>query len=360
MKKLSLLLLTVILCCSLMFSLTGCSTQIGTLDDEVNAIKNYENTFVSEDLVYVETNNGAEYSLVDVVASAKSTLRYLTVPSVINGKPVTSIGAYAFYKCTALVRLSFEANSNIKTIGEWAFYDLATLRTLVGSFPASIEEIKLGAFCKTRFTTVQFEDGSALKTIGDRAFSGCLRITTVVLPEGLKTIGQYSFDSCTALNSISIPNSIESIGEWSFYACDALANADNVVQVQKDGDVYKKVSGDSLVDYSNEAVVYENTYYVGNSSNPYLVLFTTTSKTITSCAINENTRFICGSAFYGCKSIETIAIPASVESIGAFAFCECQSLKTVTLGENSKLTSIGKYAFYMCDSLESNATDSIN
>ncbi len=54
-------------------------------------------------------------------------------------------------------------------------------------------------------------------------------------------------------------------------------------------------------------------------------------------------------AFYKCKALTKIKIPAKVTTIGANAFNGCSKLKTATLGKNVK--TIGDKAFYKCISL---------
>lgn len=49
-------------------------------------------------------------------------------------------------------------------------------------------------------------------------------------------------------------------------------------------------------------------------------------------------------AFYDCDALETIEIPSSVSEIGSHAFYECHALDSVKLNEG--LTTIGQYAFY--------------
>lgn len=58
------------------------------------------------------------------------------------------------------------------------------------------------------------------------------------------------------------------------------------------------------------------------------------------------------SAFYNCTSLESIAIPASVENIGGAAFYACKSLASVTFADNSMLKSIGMQSFYHCIGLQ--------
>ena len=96
--------------------------------------------------------------------------------------------------------------------------------------------------------------------------------------------------------------------------------------------------------------MYDNGYYLGNESNPYLVLVKAKGEWISSCEIHENTRFICYSAFYNCSSLTSVEIPDSVTSIGSYAFSGCSSLTSVTIGDS--VTSIGYGAFYGCANLK--------
>ena len=64
---------------------------------------------------------------------------------------------------------------------------------------------------------------------------------------------------------------------------------------------------------------------------------------------NSVTNF--GMAFYTCQGLTTVTIPASVTSIGDWAFGYCSGLKTLTIP--ASINSIGVSAFYSCTSLAS-------
>ena len=53
---------------------------------------------------------------------------------------------------------------------------------------------------------------------------------------------------------------------------------------------------------------------------------------------------------YGCKSLDNVTLPSSVERIGNYAFYGCSSLKTLVLNEGLK--QIGTSAFLDCNSIE--------
>ncbi len=57
-------------------------------------------------------------------------------------------------------------------------------------------------------------------------------------------------------------------------------------------------------------------------------------------------------AFEGCYTVSSVSIPSSVKEIGKRAFYECKAMTTVTIPDDSGLTSILGYAFYNCETLK--------
>ena len=88
---------------------------------------------------------------------------------------VTSIGNYAFAKCSAIS--SFSVPSGIKTIGTCAFYK------------SSVKKVS---------------GGSKVTKIGKSAFSGCSKLTSFsISSKYLKSIGSYAFKG-TKIKTLSI------------------------------------------------------------------------------------------------------------------------------------------------------------
>ena len=67
--------------------------------------------------------------------------------------------------------------------------------------------------------------------------------------------------------------------------------------------------------------------------------------------VRKGTRVICHWAFSRCKSLTSLTLPSSLQSIGDSAFWNCSSLTSLTLP--SSLQSIGDSAFWGCKSLSS-------
>lgn len=67
--------------------------------------------------------------------------------------------------------------------------------------------------------------------------------------------------------------------------------------------------------------------------------------------LNEGLEYIGDEAFAHCVSLDSIAIPSTIEEFGDDVFASCTSLKSVTFAEGLK--SIGQYMFWNCRAIES-------
>ncbi len=138
-------------------------------------------------------------------------------------------------------------------------------------------------------TSIDIPD--SVTKIGDFAFSGCTRLTSVDIGDGVTTIDSYAFSNCTRLTSVDIPDSVTTIGMNAFYSCTGLASVD----------------------------------------------------------IPDSVTTIDSHAFSNCTGLTSVTIPDSVTEIGWSAFSDCTRLTSVTLPDS--VTTIDDGAFSGCTKL---------
>ena len=184
----------------------------------------------------------------------------VTIPSTLGGKPVTSIGDYAFYNCSGLTSVTIP--NSVTSIGSLAFSGCRGLTSV--TIPNSVT------------------------SIGDWAFSGCRGLTSVTIPDSVTNIESSAFAGCSGLTSVTIPNSVTSIVQQAFYNCSGLTNV-----TIPDG--VTSIGVNAFADCSG----------------------------LTSVTIPDSVTSIGEAAFSGCSGLTSISIPESVTYFGASCFEGC-------------------------------------
>ena len=230
--------------------------------------------------------------------------------SVTLSDTLEEVGDYAFYGCTSLTEIDL---SNLVTIGEGAFYGV--------NLPADLnlekaEHIDGYAFIeedgKNYIVTVNAPN---LKSVGDQAFAGCLKLESVYAPV-LESVGYGAF-AYTAITEFEIGNALRDAGLNIFESSESFKGFYTVIDGEK---VYTAELDNVIIDggalYTKGKFGYVlTTYPMAKEDAEYSVL--------------EGTVRVEFGAALGNKFLEKVTLPSTLKYIGNYAFDGCEKLNTV-------------------------------
>lgn len=279
---------------------------IGTCTDNDIIIPMHHDGVLISKIAESAFANNDKITSISIQSNIKTVANYLfkgspALSSVFLGEGVKSIGLGAFSYCTALDSITLP--SSLEHIDNDVFNSSSSMRK--ANFLGSPNQ-----WCK-----IYFADPWSHPSHGscELYFNG-EALTDIKLEEGLDEIKAYAFYNCKNLKTVSLPNSLQKIDGFAFTNCNSI-----------------------------ELNEYDNALYIGNSENPYLMLFKVKDASVSSCKINEATKFINDSAFYKCTNLTSLALPEGLLGIGFNCFDSCKSLTEITIPKN--VTYVENYAF---------------
>ena len=126
--------------------------------------------------------------------------KYLSQVTIPEG--VTSIGRSAFEECRSMDSVIFAGN-NVQEIGDWAFYNCHSLRSL--TLPEGVEEIGRAAFFDCTYLN-ELTLPSTLKKIADNGFAGCEKLGTMYVNALVPpTIEAKTFEDVDRATPVFVP-----------------------------------------------------------------------------------------------------------------------------------------------------------
>ena len=154
---------------------------------------------------------------------------------------VETIGEFAFCDCYKITSITIP--SSVTSLRYNAFRDCSGLKTVVWNakkcqspkgyvdgapfpeptsfiFGDEVESIPSQLCYRMKLSSIVLPNG--LKEIGDDAFAECKLLVSIKLPANLETIGNRAFSMCKKITYVKIPNSVKIIGSNAFSWCDNL------------------------------------------------------------------------------------------------------------------------------------------
>ncbi|MFW5779899.1 MAG: leucine-rich repeat domain-containing protein [Bacillota bacterium] len=112
-------------------------------------------------------------------------------------------------------------NEGLLKIGKGAFTFNPKLSSV--TIPSSVIEIGYNCFFNSaKLSSVEFSQPSKLESLGQGAFSNCMKLTEINLPNSLERIENWTFDNCSSLKQLSLPADLNYIGVAAFDNCSLL------------------------------------------------------------------------------------------------------------------------------------------
>jgi len=248
--------------------------------------------------------------------------RLLVIPDTLGGAPVVSV-------------TSGSENNPV----------IASSRELTVAIPSSVKSIGDYAFYGADLTAVRLSEG--LERIGNYAFAGCKNLVSVRIPSTVKSVGEGAFYGDSSLSSFVFEknSAAESIGAEVFHgtAVNTFALPDNDIYTVD----YRTFIGSSVRNFRGNGgkyLVEDGAVYLETADEGKYTLSLFPIARGEKFEINLSVVNIADGAFYGNAELSGVIIPSSVVSIGNEAFAYCGNLAEVQLSEG--LISIGEKAFF--------------
>lgn len=185
---------------------------------------------------------------------------------------------------------------------------------------------------------------NGVTSIGDYAFYGCSRLTSITIPYSRTSYGNYAFYGCSRLASMTSTNTVVSFGDWVFSGCTSLKNVkigNSVVSVGRGA--YSGCTGLLSVRIGSSLTNLGEDVFYGCTKLASIIVESDNTKYDSRNDCNAIVETATNTLLVGCQNT---VIPNSVTSIGECAFCACPVLTSITIP--SSVTSIGKEAFNGC------------
>ena len=305
--------------------------------------------------------------------------------------PATMIkmGASVFADCTSLATIDFAADGKTLEFGANAFQNCTALTTV--NLPANVSKIP-GVFAGcTSLSAVNVDPASTYFTSEDGVVYDVDKTEIIFFPSGksgeyatpdtLTTINNGVFQNVKNITKMTISNSVTYIGSDAFNgasinniefvgeATGALVIGDGAFRgaslgtlvlpahtVSIGNDAFNSASATTITLNEGLGSIGDYAFYNANLSltipasvktvGAYCFSGSSYYATVSFTLENSQLEVLGDAAFRNNKKLYTVVMPASLKSIGNYAFYNSYNISSFTFEENSQLETIGAFAFY--------------
>lgn len=260
---------------------------------------------------------------------------------------ITNIENETFKDCTSL--RSITGADNVINISSGCFYGCRSLENISISQTTKIIENNAFRNC-TSLCHISIPSG--VISIGKYAFAGCQKLEDIKFPDNLTILSEGIIEGCEMLESLKIPNQITKIEDYAFSGCKKINKIEIPASINTIGNAVfsecinlKEVtiengSSTLFLGYNREEKTTYKTYkyplfencpiesvFIGrnilsNSGYDYDDNWGcfARNESLKAVEFSENVSMIEGGAFAECSNLTSIDIPATVTTIGEYAF----------------------------------------
>lgn len=355
------------------------SSRTATVTYETMETYNYASLPASVKIPETVTYNGETFTVTKIADRAFAYCKYMeeiSIPGTVTEVGTTSSSPYdlPFYDCTSLKKVRFEDGKQSISLGadfKWgsssrglfascpleevyigrniiykdysssdsfasrpecygysAFYNQPKLAKV--TFSSTVTEIPASLFYKN--TAMTLTDLPKVKIIGESAFEGCSKLTTLNFGQDLETVGGRAFCNCTNVTKLTFPDAITTIGDEAFYNCSSITEVTVGSKLQSIGASAFENCG------SFTAIILPDNFTTMGAS-----AFEGCKK-LTVAKLGNSLTAVPARAFKNCIALSEMAVPASSVSIGDQAFYNDSVLAVITM--NDGLKTIGNEVFW--------------
>ena len=258
------------------------------------------------------------------------------ITSVTIGKGVVTLGERCFYKCNALEHVTLNATALESTSSSFPD-DGRQFDLTIGSGVTNLAF----AFSGNPYLTGEVIIPDSVGTINTGEFSGCTRITSVTIGNGVTEICKDAFNGCTGITTLTVGTAVETIGQSAFSGMNRLARIEyNAV----DASGFNNLAVFPIADSGAELVIGD-----GVTALPYNMFKACIGLKIVT--FGNSLKSIPAGAFWG-TPIQDVILPDGLESIASDAFGSCANLASITIpssAANIASDAFGTLSFYDWD-----------